>query len=101
MSSGLAFAILEEGAAIFDQTPTVRANRRPGFSDLAQATEYYTACEEDGFVDRIQKLENEPLKAYLLMYAAKGTAVAESRKKYSLPAQTEAARLKTFESGET
>ncbi len=94
MSSGLASAILDEGAAIFDLSPTVRANRRPGFSDLAQATEYYTSCGEDWFVDRIQKLENETLKAYLLMYAAKGTAVAESRKTFSLPSPTEAARLK-------
>jgi hypothetical protein len=83
--SELADTILSQGATMFDQSPTVRANRRPGFSELAQATEFYTSWREDWFVDRIQNLQNETLKAYLLMHAAKGTAVAESRKGLLFP----------------
>jgi hypothetical protein len=84
--SDLAAAILDQGATLFEQAPAIRANRRPGFSALAEATEFCASSEEDWFVDRVQKLENETLKAYLLMYAAKGTAVAEARKSFLLPA---------------
>jgi len=82
----LAATIFKQGVTMFDQAPNERANRRSGFNELARVTELYASCREGWLLERIQNLQNDTLKAYLLMYAAKG--MAEPRKIFSLPPPT-------------
>lgn len=82
--SELTVAAIEEGAALFEQDSRVRPDWPPsgrrGFRDLTELVAFGTGHHQALLIDRVQRIQNESLKANLLSIAAKGLSKSVSQK---------------------
>src|SRR5205823_653502 len=74
----LSSSVFDKGIKAFDedyhqrQQPT---DARPGYGELAEIITFTASQGESYLVDRIRQMPDGVLKAHLLIYAAKGTAL--------------------------
>lgn len=62
---------LDYGTELFDKSSGL-AITRPGYAELIDLAEFCTSQGADWVVNSIRQIQNQELKAYLLIYAAKG-----------------------------
>jgi hypothetical protein len=69
--------IFDQGAEFFEKNSTHRADVRPGYAEITNIVEFAAAHNQTWIIERVRHVQDPLLKAYLLIFVAKGLNEAE------------------------